>query len=258
MQEPLKYLDSIKVPTTSANEAGIHVSRHMADLSIEEYQAHINTLTDDFFKGCPILTTRKHHHIAFAYLCQNMMKQMDKFGAVDAQLAFTTALDKVLYHLKNNSYIFLEDNIPIESQRNVIDGVSRPQGWKREQAIQYIRDNGKECREAFMQYCVNDLEMSTAGANSYYHIAYEVVFGKKPPAGVRGKKKVEGKVSRRDQAIEVMKADPTIAREAFIQKCVDDLGMTVAGATTYYYAAYQEVHGTAPPKLPRGKASHRK
>lgn len=255
--EPLKYLESIGVPTTSVNETSIHASRYMSDLNSEEYQTHINILTDNKFVDCPLLTSRKHYHLAFAYLCQTIMKQRDEVGAVDPVLGFTTALDKVLYHARVNGYMFLEDDAPVEGSRNVVDGVTRHQGYKREQAIQFLKDNPKSTRDEFISNAVDKLEMSSVGAASYYYMAYEAVHGKKPPAAQRGKKVVEGKVSRRDQAIELMKADPTISRDAFINGCVEQLEMTTAGATTYYYAAYQAVHGTNPPKLARGKAAHK-
>jgi hypothetical protein len=186
-----------------------------------------------------------------------MVRQNDKLGAVDPIICLGLALDIIKKHEKVNSFMFLEDEAPAEGSRNVVDGITRPQGYKREKAIQYIRDNVGATRDQFIAYCTEELEMSAAGATSYYYMAYEVVFGKKPPAAMRGKKVVEGKVSRRDQAIEVMKADPTISRGDFIKKCVSDLDMTEAGATTYYYAAYEAVHGTKPPKLARGKGAHK-
>lgn len=252
--EPLKYIEKIGVPTTSIDEAGVHVSRYMNEMSADEYLAHIEALTDQR----PMLATRKHYHITFAYLCQNMVKQQVKMGGVDPIICLGLALDIVKKHEQQHSFMFLEDDVPAESSRNMISGITRPQGWKREQAIQFMRDNPKATREQFVSYAVDKLEMTPAGSASYYYMAYEAVHGKKPPKAARGKKPVEGKVSRRDQAIELMKADPTISRSDFIKGCVEQLQMTEAGATTYYYQAYQAVHGTNPPKLPRGKAAHAK
>lgn len=252
--EPLKYLETIGVPVTSANDAGIHVSRYMGELTVDDYQNHINQLTDAA-KDSEILTTRKHFHIAFAYLCQNMMRQFEKLGAVDPIVCYKLALEKVQHHMKANPFMFLEDDAPSEGSRNVVDGITRPPGWKRAQAIQWLNDNHKSTRAEFVAHCVDNLGMSNAGAQSYYYMAYEAVYGKKPPAQAKGKKPVEGKVSRRDQAIDLMRADPTMTRDQFLDRCVTQLAMTIAGATTYYYIAYEAVHGCKPPKMVRGKGS---
>lgn len=248
--QPLQYIEQVGIPIGSANETGIHVSRYMGEMSSEEYLVHIHALTDQM----PSLATRKHYHIAFAYLCQNMVRQNDKLGAVDPIICLGLALDTVKKHEKIHSFMFLEDATPAEGSRNVVDGITRPQGWKRQQAIQFMKDNMGCTRQQFIAYCVEQLEMTPAGSQSYFYMAYEEVHGKKPPKGKKGRVKVEGAVSRRDQAIEVLKVDPTMTRQQFIDRCVAELEMSVAGSTTYWYVAYEIVHGGKPPKMARGKS----
>lgn len=252
--QPLQYIEQVGIPIGSANETGIHVSRYMGEMSSEEYLVHIHALTDQM----PSLATRKHYHIAFAYLCQNMVRQNDKLGAVDPIICLGLALDTVKKHEKIHSFMFLEDATPAEGSRNVVDGITRPQGWKRQQAIQFMKDNRDCTRQQFIQHCVDNLEMTQAGSQSYYYMAYEDVHGKKPPKGKKGRVAVEGAVSRKDQAIQLYRDllvdTPDLTRAQFIHCCVDNLGMTVAGATTYWYVAYEQVNGGKPPKMARGKS----
>lgn len=241
--EPLKYIEGIGVPIDSANNAGVHVSRYMGEMSSEEYLVHIEALTDQK----PALASRKHYHITFAYICQNMVRQNDELGAVDPIICLGLALDTVKKHEKIHSFIFLEDDAPAEGSRNVVDGVTRPQGWKREQAIQFMRDNNKAMpREQFIAHCVTMLEMSPAGAASYFYSVYEEVYGEKPPKEQRGKKKEEGKLTRVQQVnvvyqTHIVEQNKQFVLKEFAELLKTELGMTQAGATTYAYMIKKQI-----------------
>ena len=50
-------------------------------------------------------------------------------------------------------------------------------------------------------------------------------------------------MSKIDQAIEIVKADPTASRKDLVAKFVSELGMTPAGASTYVANARKKVNG---------------
>ena len=48
------------------------------------------------------------------------------------------------------------------------------------------------------------------------------------------RKAADGKPSKMDAAIEVMRKNPNLPRKSIIAKFIDDVGLTKAGASTYY------------------------
>lgn len=58
----------------------------------------------------------------------------------------------------------------------------------------------------------------------------------KPAKAVRAKK-IAGAPSKIDRAVEIYKANSTLAKASLIDKIQEELSMSLAGATTYYYNA---------------------
>jgi len=78
---------------------------------------------------------------------------------------------------------------------------------------------------------------------------------KKPIAVINGVERKKGWKSI--EAVKIMRGQPTISKEQFIARCKAELEMTDLGALTYWYNAYESVHGVKPPSNKKRKVDIR-
>jgi len=181
-KSPVQYLAKLGIPVDRATSTGSYVSGEMGDMSTAEYDEMIRALVDQTPDHFPL---RKQHHLTFAYLCQNIIKHVVADGIADVDTCYIEALKSVEYHTQVNPYFVNEYAKEGESAAEpmVVNGVTRERGWKREQAIKFMRDNKFCTRAEFIKHCIDSLGMTNAGATTYYATSFQAVHGCKPPSG---------------------------------------------------------------------------
>lgn len=55
------------------------------------------------------------------------------------------------------------------------------------------------------------------------------------------------------EALKIMQSNPSMDQRTFMDRCIKELEMTELGARTYWYNAYEQVHGVKPPSQKKKK-----
>lgn len=183
------------------------------------------------------------------YLVQELVKQNIAEGeGVDIEIASVTAEREATSFVKR---IYQGDmSFLLKSEETTDDGTttvtttstSRPKkGAKKDGAARIYRQmQNDHTRDEIIAAFIEQLDMTTAGATTYFHNNEKEYGPCKVVAG--GSKKKGGGRTKKDDAVDVYKdVYLTMKKDDIIELLAEKLNTTRLGAQTYYYAASAEV-----------------
>lgn len=254
-----KVFQKYNIPTDSATQATLHVANKMAAVPYTE-------LSDIIFELSGERVHYEYHRMYLyhlGYLCGEILKGTtpDMWHEVTVgrikKLAGDSSYiwkheEKIVRHVAESDepveVVQVEINKMETSEQSTVR--KRKGVTKRAQLLEYVTAN-KVTRAQALHHCMTKLDMTKTGATTY--VNYPEIKQKFVVDAANGSAPKRGEVFR--LCLELMQANPTFDRASFIDAAVKANITTAAGASTAFYSAYEAVHGTKPPKQPKGRAA---
>lgn len=245
METPLQIIESYGAPTTSFIRAIMYLREEARPMSKKQMEQEIARLLGA--DHAPSFDNEKTARLYFHYLVQETIRAHNSGVIVE--------MDKVWEEAQNRAATWISKNPwSVKDYASSTDANGNPRrkkGAKLEGAkdIYQRMNDGVHTRKDIIQEFIDVLEMTKAGATTYFHnMKKEFGFvGPEPEPKVKEEKgetapapKKEKKVkgpSKGAIAKEIYNTNPNAPKEEVIKKIIEATGTTPAGANTYYCAA---------------------
>lgn len=164
MKSPEQVLMSQGVPTSSFVKAGLHINA--TDLSEPTYRSNIEAILG--VKVEPFDTQLKAK-MAYAYFTQNFLKKRAD-GPINVEELYLASVAEANKKMTDEPYLFFTpsdlagDTPRLDATGNEI----KKKGWKRDEAERLFQEADDQTRAAMIKVFVEKLDMTTAGASTYF------------------------------------------------------------------------------------------
>lgn len=161
IEEHLKALD---VPSFSV--VGVITELGQQDLSLNQALEQIETLTGTR----PNVTDMHEARLMYQYLIQDGLR-LRKQGVenVETEWILDAALRKAVAFKTKHPYVFATEEEVVKV--NVNGDVKHKKGWKQARAMELLKANPNIDRKDLIQLFMKELDMTLAGATTYFYIA---------------------------------------------------------------------------------------
>lgn len=161
MHQALKIISTYGIPTNSAIRA-IQYLGEKEDYSTDQYRSMIKELI-----GFDLVTDERQTKYTFLYLIQDIIKELYNTDKLDNEGLFLSAQTKALFFIRDNPWTFAQ---PEETIKVDVEGKpKRKKGAKQEEAMRIYKENIDEGKKAVIELFMSELDMSKAGATTYFY-----------------------------------------------------------------------------------------
>lgn len=160
-QKIVDHLDALDIPTFSV--AGVIVELGQQELSLNQALEQIEAITGTR----PNVTDMHEAKLMYQYLIQDGLR-LKKQGVetVETNWILDNAQRKAVAFMTKHPFVFATGE---DVKVNASGEVKQKKGWKLVRAVELMKSNPNMDRKEMIQLFMKELDMTQAGATTYFH-----------------------------------------------------------------------------------------
>jgi len=164
----IQKLRDLSIPVSSPVKA-IQYLNSREDMKLEQYNNIVSELTD----STTSFENQRQAKYSFLYLVQNIIKKSNNTNVLDTKMLLSESTFQAKNYIQNNPWVFAQAEVVTKVDSN--GKPKRKKGAKQIAALEIYKANINEDKKVIIQMFMDELDMSKAGATTYFYNAKKQV-----------------------------------------------------------------------------------